>query len=66
MAVILESAGEEVPHEVDDGIVESPHVSLVDGGIIFVHDDDRRDLVMLVEQFGKQCIFNGRFAVKNL
>ena len=42
----------------------------MDGGVVFVHDDDRRDLIMLVEQFRKQCkrcldLRSVRFAVQD-
>ena len=54
MAVVLESTRKEVSHEVDDGIVEAPHMALMNGRVVFVHDDDRRDPVMLMEQLGKR------------
>ena len=38
----------------DDGIVEAPHMALMNGRVVFVHDDDRRDPVMLMEQLGKR------------
>ena len=53
MTVILQAAGEQIAHEQDDLIVKAPGMALLDRGVIFVYDDNRRDLVMLVEHAGQ-------------
>ena len=49
MLVILEAAGKQIPHKGDGLVIEALRVSLLNGNVVFVNDDDRRDSVMNVQ-----------------
>ena len=53
MLVILEAAGKQIPHKGDSLIIKAQHVSLLNGNVVFVNDDDRRDSVMNVQHLRK-------------
>jgi len=52
--IVLQTAGEQVSHESDDRVVKTAHMALLNGSIIFVNDDDRCDIVVLMEE-QRQC-----------
>ena len=54
MRIILQTTGEQVSHEPDDRVVEAAHMALLNGSVIFVNDDDRCDIVVLMEE-QRQC-----------
>ena len=54
MRIVLQTTGEQVSHEPDDRVVEAAHMTLLNGSIIFVNDDDRCDSVVLMEE-QRQC-----------
>ena len=51
--IVLETSRKQVSHELDHIIIESLQVSLLNGCIILVNDDDSLDPVMGVEHLGK-------------
>lgn len=51
--VVLQTAGEEVAHEVDDCIVKIRCVALLNGRIIFINNDNRLVAVVLKLRTGK-------------
>ena len=53
MPVILQTAGEQIADERHHIIVEALHVSLLDGDIIFINDDDGGNPVMFMKHLGK-------------
>ena len=54
MRIVLQPTGEQVSHESDDRVIEAAHMTLLNGSIIFVNDDDRCDIVVLMEE-QRQC-----------
>ena len=54
MRIIFQTTGEQVSHESDDRVVEAAHMTLLNGSIIFVNDDDRCSVVVLMEK-QRQC-----------
>ena len=54
MRIVFQTTGEQVSHESDDRVVEAAHMTLLNGSIIFVNDDDRCNAVVLMDE-QRQC-----------
>ena len=63
MAVVLQTAGEEISHKQDDLIVKITGVALLDRGVIFINDDNRCNLMMLMEHSGQGQHGAGEFHI---
>ena len=61
MLVILQTAGEEVAHKVDDFIVKIRGVALLNGRIIFINDNNCFAAMMLTKEQRKSS--QGRFKI---
>ena len=59
MFVILETAREKVTHKADNLVIETFDMSLLNGSIILVYDDNGGYTVILVEHTGKICQCTG-------
>ena len=54
MRIVFQTAGEQVSHESDDRVVETAHMALLNGSVIFVNDDDGGNIMVLMKK-QRQC-----------
>ena len=54
MRIVLQTAGKQIAHKSNDSIIETVHMSLLDGSIVFVNDDDGGNIMVLMKQ-QRQC-----------
>ena len=54
MRIVLQATGEQIAHKSNDSIIETVHMSLLDGSIVFVNDDDGGNIMVLMKQ-QRQC-----------
>ena len=54
MRIVLQATGEQIAHKSNDSIIETVHMSLLDGSIVFVNDNDGGNIMVLMKQ-QRQC-----------
>ena len=54
MRIVLQTAGKQIAHKSNDRIIETVHMSLLDGSIVFVNDDDGGNIMVLMKK-QRQC-----------